>query len=128
MKYIAIRKELDGRLYMDKRFFDRFTDEDLLLYKFTKVAIPEEYLDKLSIADFNDDLTFNETKHLERIQRETELANLPILINRLEELTKDLVRVNLGAIIDDIEDRIAEYKETLDEVRRIQGKGPVIYK
>ena len=127
MKYIAIRKEPNGSLYMDKNFFNRFTDAELGVYRFTKVAIPEEYLDKLSITDFNDDLTFNEIKHIERLQRETELVKLPILIKRLEELTKDFVRVNLGAIIEDIEDRKIEYKTTLDEVRRIQGKEPVTY-
>lgn len=127
MKYIAIRKEPNGSLYMDKNFFNRFTDADLGVYRFTKVAIAEQYFDKLSTADFDEHLMFSESKYNERIQREADLEKLPVLIKRLEELTKDFVRVGLGAVIEDIEDRKTEYRETLDEVRRIQGKEPVMY-
>lgn len=127
MKYVAIRQEADGSLYMDKNFFTRFTDGDLGVYRFRKVAIADQYFDNLSTADFDEHLMFSESKYNERMQKEADLEKLPVLIKRLEELTKDFVRVGLGAVIDDIEDRKVEYRETLDEVRRIQGKQPVKY-
>lgn len=62
MKYIAIRKEPNGSLYMDKNFFSRFTDADLPSYKFTKVQAPEDCI----TSDFNEDLTFSEEKYNHR--------------------------------------------------------------
>lgn len=66
MQYIAIRKESDGSLYMDKYFFDRFTEEDLETYRYTKVEAPDD----CAVTDFNDDLTFNSEKYNARHQRE----------------------------------------------------------
>lgn len=45
-------------------------------------------------------------------------------INRLTELTKDLAQVQAGLIITDIEERKAEFRTLLNEVRVLQGKQP----
>jgi hypothetical protein len=68
--YIAIRKEPNGTLYMDKNFFNRYNDFDLGRYNYTKVEVKDEYVLKLETIDFNDDLTFNESKYLARIEEE----------------------------------------------------------
>ena len=62
MKHIAIRKELDGSLYMDKNFFGRFAEADLGTYGYTKVEAPED----CEVSDFNDDLTFSLEKYNDR--------------------------------------------------------------
>ena len=45
-------------------------------------------------------------------------------INRLTELTKDFAQVQAGLIITDIEERKAEFRTLLNEVRVLQGKQP----
>ena len=70
--YIAIRKEPNGSLYMDKYFFDRYTDSDLARYNYTKVQVPEQSFEDFTLNDFNDDLTFNIDKYNARIEKENE--------------------------------------------------------
>ena len=82
---IAIRKEPNGSLYMDKEIYSRtqevrdengnitiqplFTDETLSQppYNYTKVAIDDKYSD-CQASDFNNDLTFNVEKYNVRKQ------------------------------------------------------------
>ena len=84
---IAIRKEHDGSLYMDKEIYSRtqevideqgnitiqplFTDETLAQppYNYTKVDIDDKYSD-CQTSDFNDDLTFNVEKYNARKQKQ----------------------------------------------------------
>ena len=44
--------------------------------------------------------------------------------SRLNELTKDLAQVQAGLVIDNIEDKKAEFRKLLNEVRVLQGKEP----
>ena len=60
---MVIRKEKNGLLYMDKNFFDRFSEEDLEKYGYTKVEAPED----CEVSDFNDDLTFSIEKYNQRL-------------------------------------------------------------
>lgn len=62
MKYIAIKHEKNGSIYIDKNFFDRFRDSDLEFYGYKKVESPED----CEISDFNDDLTFSVEKYNHR--------------------------------------------------------------
>lgn len=57
---------------------------------------------------------------------EDELRQIQInkKINRLTELTKDLAQVQAGLVISDIEERKAEFRTLLNEVRVLQGKEP----
>ena len=84
---IAIRKEPNGTLYMDKEIYSRtqevqdengnitiqplFTDETLSQppYNYTKIEIDDKYSDCQS-SDFNDDLTFNVEKYNTRKQKQ----------------------------------------------------------
>ena len=83
--FIAIRKEPNSSLYMDKDIYSRtqevrdengnitiqplFTDETLSQppYNYTKVKIDNKYSD-CQASDFNDDLTFNLEKYNARKQ------------------------------------------------------------
>lgn len=84
---IAIRKEPNGSLYMDKDIYSRtqevqdengnievvqmFTDEELSQppYNYTKVEIDDVYSD-CQASDFNDDLTFSIEKYNARKQKQ----------------------------------------------------------
>ena len=122
MKYIAIRKESNNKLYIDKNFFNRFTDADLPMYNYTKIQIPDEYFDRLLALDFNNDLTFNKDKYIERIQKEEDLQKIPALKKRLEELTEDIVQHQAGAIIKNYDIKLSEFRDIHNEIRRIEGK------
>lgn len=83
--FIAIRKEPNGSLYMDKNIYSKthevqdengnitiqplFTDEELAQppYNYTKVEIDDVY-SNCQASDFNDDLTFNVEKYNARKQ------------------------------------------------------------
>ena len=83
--FIAIRKEPNGSLYMDKEIYSRtqevqdkngnitiqplFSDEELSQspYNYTKVEIDDVYSD-CQESDFNDDLTFSIEKYNARKQ------------------------------------------------------------
>lgn len=85
--FIAIRKEPNGSLYIDKEIYSRtqevqdeqgnitiqplFTDETLAQppYNYTKVEIDDVYSDCQS-SDFNDDLSFNVDKYNARKQKQ----------------------------------------------------------
>ena len=85
--FIAIRKEENGSLYIDKNIYPRtqevqdengnitiqplFSDETLSKppYNYTKVEIDDVYSD-CQASDFNDDLTFNVEKYNARKQKQ----------------------------------------------------------
>ena len=127
MKYVAIRKEPNGKLYMDKYFFNRYNDSDLERYKYTKAIVPEEYFDNVNCADFDEHLMFNKDQYELRRKREEEFKRLPELQSRLTELSQDFVQVQCGAVFEDLEDRIKEFQTIHNEIREIQGKEPRIY-
>ena len=84
---IAIRKELNGSIYMDKEIYSRtqevqdeqgnitiqplFSDEELAQppYNYTKVEIDDVYSD-CQASDFNDNLTFSIEKYNARKQKQ----------------------------------------------------------
>ena len=124
-------KILNDQIYIDKDFIRRFGRESIQKYNYEIITIDDKYKEcvgKDFVIDENTNkIVFSESKFNERVKKENEEIILHQLIKRLEELTKDFVRVDLGAILEDLEDRKTEYREVLDEVRRIQGKGPVKY-
>ena len=125
--FIAVRREPNGSLYMDKNFFSRYNDSDLGRYNYTKVEVPEECFYDLSVEDFNENLTFNQEKFEARLQREEDFRKLPKLRERLKELSEDIVQIQCGAVFEDKDDRIAEFQEVHNEIRRIIGKEPRVY-
>lgn len=104
--FIAIRKEPNDSLYMDKEIYSKtqevmseqgvvyieplFTDEQLSKppYNYTKVEVDDKYSDCIS-ADFDEDLTFNIDKYNSRKQEEKK-RNYKIDVERLIALKYDI--------------------------------------
>ena len=80
---------------------------------------------KVETIDITGKRTITEEEHEKQINNTYE--NI-LLINkkqqRLAELTKDFAQVQAGLIIDDLEERKAEFRTLLNEVRALQGKEP----
>lgn len=79
MRLIAIRKEPNGSFYIDKYFFNRFIENDLATYGYTKVEIPEDCFSDIQTSDFNEDLSFsldkyNARKELEKTEQYEDLV------------------------------------------------------
>lgn len=81
---VAVRKEPEGYIYIDKTFLERFTEEQLEEYNYTLVEIDDKYSDCEGF-DFNDDLTFNIEKYKARIQSKDDEEKLYILQTNLEK-------------------------------------------
>lgn len=81
---IAVRKEPNGSIYIDKNVYndERFSERVLSSppYNYVKVEIDDIYTDCIGV-DFDDDLTFNIDKYNLRI-------NKVKYVEELEELTK----------------------------------------
>ena len=126
--YIAIRKEPNGEVYIDKSFFLRYTDNDLVTHNYKKVLVPDEYFPQITYEDFNNEtLEFDAEKFVARIDRELELGEIPTLRKRLEDLSEDIVQMQCGAVFEDKDDRIAEFQQIHNEIRRILNKESRIY-
>ena len=88
--------------------------------------------DKKIVAGFDGILRFEEeTKEAEYLQKKAQLeaeVERGLAIDtkkvRLEELRKDIVQDVAGLIIPNIEEKKAEYRTILNEVRVLQGKQP----
>ena len=130
--FIAIRKEPNGSLYMDKEIYSRtqevqdeqgnitiqplFSDETLSQppYNYTKVEIDDVYSD-CQASDFNDDLTFNVEKYNARKQKQDndEYENKVVtLIRKKYNVNQEL------AILRQRDTKPLEYQEYYDYVEQ----------
>ena len=80
---IAIRKEPNGAIYIDKTALERFDEETLKTppYNYSFVEVDKE---DCSSSDFNDDFTFNIEKYNNRKQSETNFKVILKLTNWFE--------------------------------------------
>ena len=129
---IAIRKEPNGSLYIDKEIYSRtqevqdeqgnitiqplFTDETLSKppYNYTKVEIDDNYSD-CRASDFNEDLTFNVEKYNARKQKQDndEYENKVVaLIRQKYNVNQEL------AILRQRDAKPLEYQEYYDYVEQ----------
>ena len=129
---IAIRKEPNGTLYMDKKIYSRtqevqdeqgnitiqplFTDETLSKppYNYIKVEIDDVYSD-CQASDFNDDLSFNVDKYNARKQKQDndEYENKVVaLIRQKYNVNQEL------AILRQRDTKPLEYQEYYDYVEQ----------
>lgn len=76
---IVARKEDDGSIYIDKNFFERFTEMDLATYGYTKVEAPED----CRVSDFNEDLSFNFERYDSRKERERLIEYENYIVNNI---------------------------------------------
>lgn len=130
--FIAIRKEPNGSLYMDKEIYSRtqevqdeqdnittqplFSDETLAQppYNYTKVEIDDKYSD-CQASDFNDDLTFSIDKYNARKQKQDndEYENkIVALIRKKYNINQEL------AILRQRDAKPLEYQEYYDYVEQ----------
>ena len=141
---IAIRKEPNGTLYMDKDIYSRtqevqdengnitiqplFSDETLSRppYNYTKVEIDDVYSD-CQASDFDEDLTFNVDKYNARKQNKLNNEKIIELKEKLKELTYDFIQAQAGAVIPDIEAKTIAFKQYHNELRELLGKNPRLY-
>ena len=129
---IAIRKEPNGTLYMDKNIYSRtqevqdendnitiqplFTDETLSQppYNYTKVEIDDKYSD-CQASDFNDDLTFSIEKYNARKQKQDNDE----YENKIVALIRQKYNVNQElAILRQRDTKPLEYQEYYDYVEQ----------
>lgn len=122
---IAIRKEPNGIIYIDKNLRDKI-DYTLPPYNFTIIEIEEQYKDCIN-EDFNDNLTFSVDKYNARQLEMGKQARIGEIRIRLNELSQDFVQADLGAVFADIEERKAEFKALHNELRELLGKEPRLY-
>jgi hypothetical protein len=73
MKCIAAMITGDGSIYIDERFFDKFTDEELTKYNYQKIELTDEQYKNISVEDFSivekGIIVFNEIKYNDRLAR-----------------------------------------------------------
>ena len=142
--FIAIRKEPNGALYIDKEIYSRtqevqdeqgniiiqplFSEEELSQtpYNYTKVEVDDKYSDCQS-SDFNDDLTFSIEKYNARKQKQDNENRIAQIKPRLEQLSQDLIQAQAGAIFEDLEERKLEFQTLHNELRILLGKEPRKY-
>ena len=132
---IAIRKEPNGSLYIDKDIYSRtqevqdengnitiqplFSDETLSQppYNYTKVEIDDKYSD-CQASDFNDDLTFNVEKYNVRKQKQDndEYENKVVaLIRKKYNVNQELAILRQ---IDPKPEEFAEYNDYVEQCKR----------
>jgi hypothetical protein len=120
--YIAIRKEPNGRLYMDKNFFERYTTYDLGRYNYAMIEIKDEYFDTIKVDDFNDNLTLNEEKYLERIEIEKSKRFGLDYENMIVELIRKKYSLNQELAIlrqrDTKPEEFAEYNDYVEQCKQ----------
>ena len=120
--YIAIRKEPNGRLYMDKSFFYRYTDYDLERYMYSKVEVPNNYIETIEPIDFNDDLTFNEAKYLDRIAKRKEEEEVLKYENAIVSLIRRKYNLNQELAIlrqrDSKPEEFSEYNAYVEQCKQ----------
>ena len=133
--FIAIRKEPNGSLYMDKNIYSRtqevqdeqgnitiqplFSDETLSKppYNYTKVEIEDKYSD-CQASDFNDDLSFNVEKYNARKQKQdnNEYENkIVALIRKKYNINQELAILRQR---DAKPQEFAEYNEYVEQCKK----------
>lgn len=109
---VAVRKEPEGYIYIDKTFLERFTEEQLEEYNYTLVEIDDKYSDCEGF-DFNDDLTFNIEKYKARIQSKDDEEKLYILQTNLEKtdyIANKLAEANAEYIVTEDKTKLIELR------------------
>lgn len=135
---IAIRKEPNGSLYMDKDIFSRtqevqdengnieivpmFTDEELAQppYNYTKVEIDDTYSD-CQASDFDKDLTFNLEKYNARKQKEISEPRIRELKQLLASQDYKTIKYMQGELTEEEFSEVkAQCKSWRDEINKLE--------
>lgn len=106
--------------------FEVENEEIYLENGFTKIELEETYKDCV-YQDFNEDLTFSVEKYNARKQKELDQAELKELQVELTALSQDIIQAEVGAFIDNLEERKARFQVVHNRIREIMGKEPRVY-
>lgn len=118
---IAIRKENNGRIYIDKNYFNRFSE---LRYGFSKAEVPAKYIDEIMAIDFNDDLTFNVEKFNARKQKENILNYNNLIVDKIRE--KYDINQEL-AILRQKDTKPEEFAQYFDYIEKCKSEAKIIF-
>lgn len=108
--FIAVRKEPEGYIYIDKTFLERFGKEQLEEYGYTLVEVDDKYFD-CEASDFNDDLTFNVEKYNLRHQtneNDIKIAKLTQKLVETDYIAYKLAEANSRYIVTEDKSEIIE--------------------
>lgn len=132
--FIAIRKEPNGSLYMDKEIYSRtqevqdeqgnitiqplFSDETLSQppYNYTKVEIDDKYSD-CQASDFNEDLTFSIEKYSVRKQKENEEKYEDLIVSKIRQRYSVNQELAILRQRDTKPEEFAEYNEYVEKCK-----------
>ena len=136
--FIAIRKEPNGTLYIDKEIYSRtqevqdeqgnitthplFTDETLAQppYNYTKVEIDDVYSD-CQASDFDEDLTFNLEKYSARKQKEIAEPRIRELKQLLASQDYKTIKYMQGELTEEEFAEVkAQCKSWRDEINKLE--------
>ncbi len=93
------------------------------------VQVTDEEFDKLcSITDKKLGVVNGKVVALEPTKEELKQRRIYEIQIRLENLTRDFIQSDLGAVFDDLEARKSEFKTLHNELRELQGKEQREYK
>lgn len=80
---------------------------------------------KVETIDISGSRTITEEEYVKEENNEYEKAQqIMQKQQRLAELTKDFAQVEAGLVINNLEERKAEFRSLLNEIRILQGKQP----
>ncbi len=137
--FIAIRKEPNGSLYMDKRIYSKtqevqdeqgnitihplFSDETLSKppYNYTKVEIDDKYSD-CQLSDFNEDLKFSVEKYNARKQKEYAIPRITELKYLLASQDYQTIKYIQGELTEEKFNEVKKQcKEWRDEINVLEA-------
>lgn len=123
---IAIRKETNNSIYIDKTALNRFSEEILRKppYNFSFISVDFEDVEP---SDFDLDLKFNIEKYNQRKSSKEKQLRIVEIKTRLNKLSQDFIQAQVGAVFDDLDQRKAEFKALHNELRGLLGKAPRKY-
>lgn len=123
---IAIRKEKDGSIYIDKTALERFDEATLIKapYNYSFVEVEKE---DCEASDFNEDLTFNIEKYNHRKDKmlnEIELGNLYAWFEEYDNQVKQYNRCQRMGIaydkdIKELDNQAKINAERITEIRNL---------
>lgn len=121
---LAIRKEENGNIYIDKKI-SRFGDDLSILtqppYNYKLLNIDEKYIDCCE-SDFNEDLTFNQEKYFSRKTIELSCQKIEEFKQKLSSLDYKTIKYTQGELsFEEFEKVKEECKNYRNEINSLEN-------
>lgn len=122
---IAIRKENNGSIYLDKTALTRFTEEELKQPPYNYSLVDVDCEDCIA-EDFNADLTFNKTKYEQRKQNTLNLSRIAELKVLLSSTDYKAIKYAEGVLTEQeylpIKEQRENWRKEINELEVLLGK------